>query len=111
MNKLNCPVDERVANQEDNLTQPLTIARIICTAKVKHPDDRNLATYRERLVKAVVATPEVFAQTFTLTRIAKKFSKMRNPKKRKSDGTIAGNGWLPSCYDLSSAKLILCEDI
>ena len=111
MAELHLLVDETVASQEDNLAQPLAIARILCGAKGYHPDGSNFATCRERLVKAVVAKPEVLAQTRALARIAKKYSEVRKPKKRTPDGTVSSNGRPPPCYDLSSAKLIVCEDI
>ena len=109
--ELHLLVDEKLASKDDNLAQPLAIARILCGAKGYHPDGSNFTTCRERLVKAVVAKPEVLAQTRALARIAKKYSEVRKPKIRTPDGTVSGNGRPPPCYDLSSAKLIDCEDI
>ena len=111
MAELHRLVDETIAAQDDEKAQPLAIARVLCGAKGYHPDGTKFANCRARLVKAVIAKPEVLAQARALARIAKTFAAVRSPKKPKPDGTVSRRGRPPPCYDLSSAKLIVCEDI
>ncbi len=111
MAELHRLVEETFAAQDDEEAQPLAIARVLCGAKGYHPDGTKFANCRARLVKAVIAKPEVLAQARALARIAKTFAAVRTPKKPKPGGTVSGTGRPPPCYDLSSAKLIVCEDI
>ena len=111
MAELHRLVDETIAAQVDEPAQPLAIARVLCSAKGYHPDGAKFANCRARLVKAVIAKPEVLAQARALARIAKTFAAVRSPKEPKPDGTVTSGGRPPPCYDLSSAKIIVCEDI
>ncbi len=104
-------VDETIAAQDDEKAQPLAIARVLCGAKGYHPDGAKFASCRARLVKAVIAKPKVLAQARALARIAKTFARVRTPKKPKPGGTVSRRGRPPPCYDLSAAKLIVCQDI
>lgn len=111
MAELHRLVDETISAQDENSAQPLAIARVLCGAKGYLPEGSKFANCRARLVKAVLAKPEVLAQAKALARIAKTYAAVRAPKKPKPSGIISGNGRPPPCYDLSAAKLIVCEDI
>ena len=111
MAELHQLVDETIEAQDDESAQPLAIARVLCGAKGYHPDGAKFAACRARLVNAVIAKPEVLAQARALARIAKTYAAVRAPKKPKTDGLVSESGRPPPCYDISSAKLIVCEDI
>ena len=111
MAELHQLVDETIEAQGDESAQPLAIARVLCGVKGYHPDGAKFADCRARLVNAVIAKPEVLAQARALARIAKSYAAVRVPKKPNTDGMVTKSGRPPPCYDLSSAKPIVCEDI
>ena len=111
MAELHRLVDETISAQDAESAQPLAIARVLCRAKGYHPEGSKFANCSARLVKSVTARPEVLAQAQALARIAKTYAAVRAPKKPKTDGIVSGTGRPPPCYDLSAAKLIVCEDI
>ncbi len=111
MAELHQLVDETIEAQGDESAQPLAIARVLRGVKGYHPDDAKFANCRARLVNAVIAKPEVLAQARALARIAKSYAAVRVTKKPNTDGMVTKSGRPPPCYDLSSAKLIVCEDI
>jgi hypothetical protein len=111
MAELHRLVEETVASAEDDLSQPRAIARILCGAKGYRPSGDKFATCHQRLVKAVAAQPEVLAQTRALARIAKKYAEVRVPKRRPPAGMVSKSGRPPPCYDLATARLVVCEDI
>ncbi|MDP6475422.1 MAG: hypothetical protein QF449_09275 [Alphaproteobacteria bacterium] len=104
-------VSETIAAQDDEKAQPLAIARILCGAKGYHPDGAKFADCRALLVKATTAKPEILAQARALARIAETLAAVRSPVKPKPRGVVSRAGRPPPCYDLSTARLIVCEDI
>ena len=104
-------VTETIVAEDDEKAQPLAIARILCGAKGFHPDGAKFADCRALLVKAAIAKPEILAQARALARIAETLAAVRSPVKAKPRCMVSRTGRPPPCYDLSTAKLIVCEDI
>jgi hypothetical protein len=63
------------------------------------------------LSNAALAKPGILAKAHALARIAETLAATRKPKRRQPGGTISEKGRPTPCYDLSSAQLIICEDI
>ncbi len=111
MTELHRLMDETMAAQGDESAQPLAIAQILCGAKGYLPDGAKFAVCQERLSKAAIAKPEILAKTRALARIAETLAAIGQSKRSQPDGTVSRKGRPPPCYDLSSAKLIICEYI
>ncbi len=111
MTELHRFMDETIAIQGDESSQPLAITNILCAAKGYRSDGAKFATCRKRLLDAVSQKPEILAKARALARIAETRAAIRQPKRPRPDGTVSGKGRPTPCYDLSQAALIICEDI
>jgi hypothetical protein len=104
-------MDQTIAAKGDSVAQPLAIAQILCGAKGYNPGGAKFAVCRKRLSNAALAKPGILAKAHALARIAETLAATRKPKRRQPGGTISEKGRPTPCYDLSSAQLIICEDI
>ena len=111
MKELHSLMDQTIAAKGDSVAQPLATAQILCGAKGYNPDGTKFAACRKRLSNAALAKPGILAKAHALARIAETLAATRKPKRRQPGGTISEKGRPTPCYDLSSAQLIICEDI
>jgi hypothetical protein len=111
MKELHSLMDQTIAAKGDSVAQPLAIAQILCGAKGYNPGGAKFAVCRKRLSNAALAKPGILAKAHALARIAETLAATRKPKRRQPGGTISEKGRPTPCYDLSSAQLIICEDI
>lgn len=111
MKELHSLMDQTIAAKGDSVAQPLAIAQILCGAKGYNPGGAKFAVCRKRLSNAALAKPGILAKAHALARIAETLAATRKPKRRQPGGTISEKGRPTPCYDLSSAQLIVCEDI